>query len=79
MTTHVDPAFWASAQTCERLVATARSWLGTPFRHRAAVRGGGVDCVMLMGEVFRESGVVESYNFPSYSLDYSKHQTSTLR
>jgi cell wall-associated NlpC family hydrolase len=69
---------WASEETCQRLATIARGWLGTPFHHRAAVRGVGVDCVTLMGEVFREAGVVEAYSFPPYSLDYSLHQSRSI-
>jgi NlpC/P60 family putative phage cell wall peptidase len=44
----------------ERIVAEARTWVGTPFVHQAAVKGVGVDCVMLLHEVGVACGVMQS-------------------
>lgn len=30
------------------IVAAARQWLGTPYRHQASVRGVGCDCLGLI-------------------------------
>ena len=35
-------------------VAIARTWLGTPYRHQASVRGEGADCLGLLRGVWRE-------------------------
>ncbi len=37
------------------VIAEAESWLGTPFHHQGRVKGpeGGVDCAMLLFEVFK--------------------------
>lgn len=43
-----------------QVVATARSWLGTPFHHQARQRGVGVDCVGLVIGVARELALVAS-------------------
>lgn len=32
----------------ERIIAEARGWIGTPYRHQAALRGVGCDCVGLV-------------------------------
>ena len=37
-----------------RIVATARSWLGTPYHHQASLRGVGCDCLGLVRGVWRE-------------------------
>ena len=36
------------------IVAAARGWLGTPYRHQASVRGEGADCLGLVRGVWRE-------------------------
>lgn len=38
----------------ERIIAIARSWLGTPYHHRASVRHAGCDCIGLVRGVWRE-------------------------
>jgi len=38
----------------ERAAAAAREWIGTPYRHGAAVRGAGADCLGLVRGVWRE-------------------------
>jgi len=40
------------------VVAAARSWIGTPFHHRARLKGVGVDCSGLIVGVCRELGLV---------------------
>lgn len=45
------PAF-----TPEQIISTARSWIGTPYRHRVVKKGrnGGADCVGLVIGVYNE-------------------------
>lgn len=40
------------------IVAEAREWLGTPFRHRGRLKGQGVDCIGLAIGVARALGQV---------------------
>lgn len=40
------------------ILATAREWLGTPFKHQARVKGVGVDCAGLAIEVGLGAGVL---------------------
>lgn len=42
----------------ERIVAEARSWLGTPYHHLGDVKGVGVDCAMLLVRVFASVGLL---------------------
>lgn len=37
----------------EHIVAEARSWLGTPYRHQASLKGVGCDCLGLVRGVWR--------------------------
>lgn len=40
--------------TRARIVAAARGWLGTPYRHQASLKGAGSDCLGLLRGVWRE-------------------------
>ncbi len=71
-------SYFASADLLARLRVEASSWLGTPFRAHAAVRGAGVDCVFLCAELMRNLGVIGAYQFPPYALDHAKHRTGSL-
>jgi len=43
----------------DKIVAEARTWVGTPFLHQGRVKGRGVDCVGLVIGVARELGLAE--------------------
>jgi len=60
-----------------RLKAIIDSWIGTPFRHRCAVKGkqGGVDCIHFVAEVFKELGVIQDYTVPEYEHDWHLHKS----
>lgn len=55
-----------------RIVATALAWLGTPYRHQAAVRGAGCDCLGLIRGVWRETYELEPEAPPPYSADWGE-------
>jgi cell wall-associated NlpC family hydrolase len=55
-----------------------RSWIGTPFHGHACIRGAGVDCIHLLGEVYVATGFLESYSFPKYALDGGAHAPASL-
>ena len=54
------------------VVACARSWLGTPYRHQASVRGEGADCLGLVRGVWREVVGEEPEGLPAYSPDWAE-------
>lgn len=56
----------------------AESWLGTPFRPRAAVKGAAVDCVSFPRAVMQACGARLEGAYPAYSVDRSKHCTDSL-
>ena len=74
----ITPSYFADPVLRSRLCAVVDSWLGTPFRHRANVRGAGADCVTFVAETLLGCGALDSYVFPAYSLDWSRHQTRSL-
>lgn len=53
-----------------KVVTQARRWLGTPYRHRAATRGAGCDCLGLVRGVWRELYGSEPQAVPVYSADW---------
>lgn len=57
-----------------RIVVVARSWIGTPYRHRGRIRGAGVDCAMLAAEVYREAGVIPDFPIEDYPPDWHLHR-----
>lgn len=57
-----------------QLVAEARRWLGTPYHHRAAVLGVGVDCALLLLEAFAGAGLIERFEPGVYSCDWHLHR-----
>lgn len=56
----------------ERIVALARGWIGTPYRHQAACRGAGCDCLGLIRGLWRELRGAEPEHPPAYSMDWSE-------
>lgn len=60
--------------TCTRaaLVAEARAWLGTPYRHQASLKGAGADCLGLVRGVWRAFHGAEPEGMPAYSPDWAE-------
>ena len=64
----------AKSQDCvwEDVVAAARSWIGTPYRHQASLKGVGCDCLGLVRGVWREVLGEEPEAVPAYSPDWAE-------
>ncbi len=60
------------------VVDTARCWIGTPYRHQAACKGAGCDCLGLILGVWREMYGDLPEQVPSYSMDWSEPQGDEL-
>jgi len=58
----------------EAVVKEAVSWIGTPFHHAARVKGAGVDCLMLLAEVYERAGIVPHLEPPFYVPDWHLHR-----
>ena len=50
----------------ERISVAAKQWIGTPFHHRASLRGVGCDCIGLVCGVWREVGGPDYLDLPVY-------------
>ena len=58
----------------DKIVTEARRWIGTPYRHQAATRGAGTDCLGLIRGVWREIHGQEPELVPPYTDDWSEPQ-----
>jgi NlpC/P60 family putative phage cell wall peptidase len=55
-----------------RIVAEARAWIGTPYRHQGSLRGIGCDCLGLVRGVWRAVQGDEPETVPAYSPDWAE-------
>lgn len=55
-----------------RVVAEARSWIGTPYLHQASVKGAGTDCLGLLRGVWRSLLGAEPERVPPYTDDWAE-------
>jgi NlpC/P60 family putative phage cell wall peptidase len=60
------------------VIAEARRWLGTPYHHMGRIRGVGVDCVMLLAEVYAAVGVLPEIAIGYYPQDWHMHRSEEL-
>jgi NlpC/P60 family putative phage cell wall peptidase len=58
--------------TRDALVAEARSWIGTRYRHQASVKGVGCDCLGLIRGVWRGCVGDEPEAPPPYAPDWAE-------
>ncbi|AXS39969.1 NlpC/P60 family protein [Breoghania sp. L-A4] len=54
------------------IVAEARSWIGTPYRHQASLKGAGCDCLGLIRGVWRAVHGAEPERPPAYAPDWAE-------
>lgn len=58
----------------QKVLAEARTWIGTPFHHGAELKGVGVDCGFLILRVFADLGIVEPFRPAPYTPDWHLHR-----
>lgn len=58
----------------DKILAVARSWIGTPYVHQGACKGAGCDCLGLVRGIWSEVHGQEPEQVPAYSLDWSEPQ-----
>ena len=54
------------------IVAETRSWIGTPYRHQASLKGVGCDCLGLVRGVWRAVIGDEPERAPPYAPDWAE-------
>ena len=57
----------------EAIVKEAESWNGTPWHHEGRIKGAGVDCGMMLLEVFEKVGAMSHVAPGHYSQDFMLH------
>jgi NlpC/P60 family putative phage cell wall peptidase len=57
-------------RTC--IIAEARAWIGTPYRHQASLKGVGCDCLGLVRGVWRALHGDEPEATPAYTQDWAE-------
>ncbi|HEX3653722.1 MAG TPA: hypothetical protein VHU18_12965 [Rhizomicrobium sp.] len=60
------------SEPADRIIAVARSWIGTPYVHQASLKQAGCDCLGLLRGVWRELYGEEPEETPPYSLDWAE-------
>jgi NlpC/P60 family putative phage cell wall peptidase len=54
------------------IVAEARTWIGTPYRHQASLKSVGCDCLGLVRGVWRAVCGAEPEPVPAYAPDWAE-------
>lgn len=52
----------------------ARGWLGTPYHHQGRLKGVGVDCAMILCEVYHAAGLIPQVDPRPYPPDWHLHR-----
>ena len=75
----LDLPFFSEESRRNKLCLEAARWIGTPFVAHGAIRGAGVDCVNLVGQILIACGHATDFAMPHYAMDGGKHnRTSQL-
>lgn len=71
---------WNEALKRAEIVTEALSWVAakTPYHHHGRVRGVGVDCAMLLAEVFHTCGMVPHVDAGFYPREWHLHRGEEL-
>ena len=56
----------------DEIIAAARGWINTPYRHQASVKGVGCDCLGLVRGVWRDVYGAEPETPPPYAADWAE-------
>lgn len=59
----------------QAIIDSAMTWLGTPYHHRACVKGAGVDCAQIIKAVFIEVGLIDNFEEGDYPPDWMQHRS----
>jgi hypothetical protein len=78
--TDTPPTVWRGYQfTPERRIlamASCEKWLGTPHVNRIAVEGVGIDCIHLIHEIMKDSGLLPEADLGRYDLMAGTYEPS---
>ncbi len=57
------------------IVTEAMTWLRTPYHHQGRIKGVGVDCAMILCEVYHAVGMVPFIDPRPYTHDWHLHRS----
>ena len=60
------------------VVAEALTWAGTPYRHRARLKGVGADCAQFPLAVYEAMGLIPPTDVGAYVQDWHHHRSEEL-
>jgi cell wall-associated NlpC family hydrolase len=58
----------------QAMIDEAMTWLKTPFHHQGRVKGAGVDCAMLLADVYYQCGLIPFIDPRPYPIDWHFHR-----
>lgn len=58
----------------DQVLQEAGSWLSTPYHHQGRIKGAGVDCAMLLVEVYHACGLIPNIDPRPYPPDWHFHR-----
>ncbi len=67
-----EPAVPSGQTIRQQVIAEARSWIGTPYRHQASRKGAGCDCLGLLRGIWRALYGSEPQKIPPYTADWAE-------
>lgn len=56
------------------IITEAMTWLNTPYHHQGRIKGVGVDCAMILCEVYQAVGLIPFIDPRPYSSDWHFHR-----
>lgn len=65
-------------QDRQNVIAEAMTWLNTPYHSHGRVKGAGVDCAMLVIEVYAACGLAPRIEPGTYAPDWHMHRSEEL-
>jgi cell wall-associated NlpC family hydrolase len=61
--------------TREGIIVEAKTWLNTPYHHQGRIKGVGVDCAMLLADVYNKCGFIPYIDPRPYPPDWHIHKS----
>jgi cell wall-associated NlpC family hydrolase len=61
--------------TREAVIEEAMTWLNTPYVHRGRIKGIGVDCAMILADVYEKVGLIDHIDTPEYPQTWHLHRS----
>lgn len=62
----------------DKILQAANGWIGTPYHHRAMIKGVGVDCAQLLIACYSEAGLTDKFDTGEYAFQWMLHKSDEL-